>query len=478
MKSPYEVVKEQHTFPFNLYDWQDGIVTELAPIQRRGLYAQPGLGKTAISTVIALYQHIVEGYQHTIVLMPPILLLGWYRWLQKISGVTAVVYWGTPSERKLINLDRDFILMSMQIFKKDIEYLSHVFEHLRVQGIVDEATSIKNVGSDNHRMTRDFFVGRSLSLLTGTPLSTPADAYAYVKLVAPTIYRNQNHFEAVHVAEKDFFDKVTKWVNLDLLAENMLVNSVRVLKNDVLKLPLPTYVPMPYQLDPEHAKLYKKLGEEQLLLLEDGGKIDATTAQKLYQAMQQIVLNPDHFSGNEKMRSVGYDVLDEVLCEVGIAERNGRGTLVPREGSEKLIIFANYKMTMRKLLYYLEKFNVVACYGEISPGRQINNIDRFINDPTCRVLAANPISAGYGVDGVQKVCADVLFFELPRTPKDFEQAVDRVDRDGQENQVTVRIALAEGTIQVRLQENMLNADALVNRVQGGFKDLRDAIFGS
>jgi len=469
LKSPYEIVKEGYTLPFPLYPFQVEIVNSLAPLDRQGEYAQVGTGKTAMSTVIALYRNIVAGVPHTIVTMPPILLMGWYRWLQKIPGVTSTVYWGTPKERRKLDLNRAFILMSMQIFKRDIEYLTYTFEHMAVQGIVDEATSNKNVGSDNYKMTRDFYVGRPLQLLTGTPLTTPGDAYAYVKTVAPTIYRNQNHFNAVHVVERDFFDKVTKWCNLDLLAENMLVNSVRVLKRDVLtQLPPVSWVHMPYALDPAHQKLYRKLGEEQMLILETGGKIDATSAPKLYQAMQQIVLNPDHFSGDPKMRSAGLDLLDEVLAQLNTG----------KPGGDKLIVYANYKLTMRKLVEYLAPYNVVSIYGDISPGKQINNLARFIDDPDCWVLAANPISAGYGVDGLQQVCSNVLFLELPRTPKDVEQAVGRVDRDGQKDEVTVRIATAEGTIQVRLRENLLNADALVNRVQGGFQDLRDAIFGS
>jgi SNF2 family DNA or RNA helicase len=467
-KSPYEVVKEAYTLPLTLYPFQVEIVNELAPIDRDGEYAQVGTGKTPMSTIIALYRMIVAGYRHTVVAMPPILLMGWYRWLQRIPEVTSVVYWGTPKERKQINLDRDFILMSMQIFKKDLAYLADYFEHLQVQGIVDEATSIKNVSSDNYKMTRDFYVGRPLQLLTGTPLTTPGDAYAYVKTVAPTIYRNQNHFNAVHVEERNFFKKVTKWCNLDLLAENMLVNSVRVLKREVLGGMEPLYIPMPYTLDAEHQKLYHKLGNEQLLILESGGKIDATTAPKLYQAMQQIVVNPDHFSGIPGMRSTGLDLLDEVLEQLNTG----------RPGGDKLIVFANYKLTMRLLEKYLAKYNVAMIYGDVSPGKQINNLARFIDDPNCWVLAANPVSAGYGVDGLQHVCSNILFLELPRTPKDVEQSVGRLDRDGQKDRVTVRIATAEGTIQVRLKENLLNADALVNKVQGGFQDLRDAIYGA
>ena len=62
-------------------------------------------------------------------------------------------------------------------------------------------------------------------------------------------------------------------------------------------------------------------------------------------------------------------------------------------------------------------------------------------------------------------------------PRDFHQVVGRLDRDGQKLQVHVRIAKAVGTIQQRLFKNLLNKDELVNQVQGGWKDLRDAVYG-
>src|SRR5690606_29473404 len=131
----------------------------------------------------------------------------------------------------------------------------------------------------------------------------------------------------------DFFGKVTRWQNLDLLKENMKVNSARVLKEEVLhELPAITYTPLYYQLDPAHQKLYTRLADEQLLELEAGGKIDATQESALYHALQQIVVNLDHFSGNPGARSAAFDIIDQVIEEL-----DGR----------KLVLFANYRLTNR-----------------------------------------------------------------------------------------------------------------------------------
>jgi hypothetical protein len=471
--TPLDAVLEMYELPFELREYQVSTVNSLAPLPRAGYYKEVGTGKTASSTVSSLFKQMQRGNQ-TIVLMPPILIKQWFRWLAKVRRrdtgvpVSALMYRGTPKVRAGLALDTEFILMSMQIFKNDYARICGHFEGKPVTLLVDEATSIKNVTSDNHRKVRDFINAepglRELMLLTGTPLSKPGDAYAYIKLVSPQVYRNQHHFEAVHVAKKDFFGNVTQWDNLEFLAENLLLNSVRVLKHDALPyLNKPNFIPLHYELDAAHMELYRRLAQEQLLITEQGGKIDATTRSKLYTCLQQIVCNPGHFSGNPSMRSAAHELLDAVLDEL-----NG----------EKLIVAATYRMTNRGLLQYLgETYNAVGAYGEISAAQVERNKERFIDDDDCKVFVIQPSSAGYGTDGLQEVCSEVLFLETPIIARDFHQVVGRVDRDGQKDTPNIRIGIAEQTIQVRLHNDLLAGDALVNKVQGGFQDLRDAIYG-
>jgi len=461
---PYEVVKSHFTLPFELYPFQQDIVNVLSPLPRAGYYAQPGTGKTAMSTASALYKKLKGTSEVAVVTMPPILIKTWARWLARIPGIKVTQYLGTPKARAAIKLDGDFILMSIQIFKIDHVRIMAELGHKPRVLIVDEATAIKSVASDNYKKTREFADDQELMLLTGTPLSSPADAYAYCKLIAPTIYRNLRTFENVHVEERDFFNKPTKWQNLDLLADNMRVNAVRVYKRDVLKdLPPITYTPIFYDLSPDHARLYKRLADDQVLKLKDGGKIDATQATALYHALQQIIINFDVFAQDDTLLSAGYDIIEEVMDEIA---------------GGKLVIFASYRMTNRGLVKRLAKYNAVAAYGDLTSVQQARNIEQFISDPACRILIAQPISAGYGVDGLQAVCSDALFLEEPVVPRDFEQACDRLSREGQRHGVNVRIAIALKTCQVRLHNNLLAKDALVNSVQGSYQDLRDAIFGN
>jgi SNF2 family DNA or RNA helicase len=460
--TPYETVLTRHTLPFPLYPFQVETVNELAPLPKTGHYLGTGTGKTVVSTVSALYKRI-QGAKQTIVIMPPILLRGWKKWLDKIPGVVTLVYKGTPAERKALKWSGDFILMSMQIFKIDYDRITQETEGKKLVIIVDEATSCKNIASGNHKAMREFSEPHDLMLLTGTPVSSPIDVYAYTKFTAPGIYRSLAQFENIHVAERDFFKKPTAWKNLELLSENLMVNSRLVLKEDVLlDLPKVTYDPVHYDLDKAHYALYRKLANEQLLPLEDGGKIDGTTANALYHMLQQIVVNYDYFADDPKCVSKSLEIIEEVLEELA---------------GKKLMLFSNYRMTNRKLVQLLQPYGALGAFGDLSTKQQGLNIDAFIEKDKHRVICAQPSSVGYGVDGLQDVCHDVFFLEIPVIPRDFHQAVARLHREGQKHPVHVRVGVAEGTMQPRMLQSLLAKDGIVAKVQRTATDLRAAIFG-
>jgi SNF2 family DNA or RNA helicase len=481
--APYEVISELFELPHpadKLKPVQIDAINAEAPLVRGGYYAKVGTGKTAMSTVDALYQQHVGMADCHIVIVPPILVPQWVKWLNKIPGVKVVAYTGTPKARRLIDVrGAHFVVIALTIFKRDFAHIQDLFDGVNVGGLLDEATSIKNIESGNYRQVRQFFDGatprRSLKLLTGTPCNTPADSYAYIKLIAPDCYRNKQVFDSVHIGGKDFFGSITSWENLPLLKKNMEIGTVRIEKRDVFPgLPVPIYNVIEYELDPEHYALYKELCEMQILELENGGKIDATSVTKLWQCSQQIIMNWDYFSGNPEKKSAGFDLVDQVLTEI-----------VP-EG-KKLIIVANYKMTMAGLHRHLSKglligkervpLNPLLINSTVTPYQQEAAKEKFITDSACRVLELHPLSGGKGLDGLQHVCSEILFMEEPLSPIDFEQPVGRIDRIGQTETSNVRLAVAQNTIQVKLHQLVLRKDDLTTYVSGGWRSLRDAIYG-
>lgn len=462
--TPYEIVKENFDVPLTLYPFQEEAVNELSPLPSTGLYFEPGLGKTLTSTVMALYKRLT-GSDIVLILMPPLLISQWARWLSRIKNSKGqaprvVCYRGSPAQRKQISFDADFVLMGLTIFKIDHDRVVSELGRRKVHVILDEAQAIKDVGTDNYKFYRDFVSTQSHTLLTGTPLNRPDDAYSYIKLVAPSIYRNLNQFNQIHIKERDFFGNAVSYQNLELLRDNLLVNANRKTKEEVLlTLPTLTIQPLEYDLDKRHLALYRKLANEQLLKLPDGGKLDMTQANSLYHALGQIVMGWSHFAQDESLKAEGYKLVEEVLDELGNA---------------KLIVFGNYIRTNQELV---RRFNCPGIWGEISGKQKEKAIDTFITDDKCRLIVLNPIAGGVGVEGLQAVSSDALYVEPPITPAHWTQSISRIHRDGQTKPVVARMATAIGTIQQHLVKNLSAKDSLVQPLQGSRAMLQAALFG-
>jgi SNF2 family DNA or RNA helicase len=135
---------------------QSDAVNELAPLDRTGLYLEPGLGKTAVSTFCALYKLIMGQAETVLAIMPPLLVDQWAAWLSKIKRKegkqpTIHKYAGPPAKRKEIGFKTDFMLSGVQLFKQDIERFNDELGGKNIHVILDEAQCIKNVDSNNYQ---------------------------------------------------------------------------------------------------------------------------------------------------------------------------------------------------------------------------------------------------------------------------------------------------------------------------------------
>lgn len=472
---PVDLTLKLFKFPIKPYDFQKSEIDKLAWNQKAAYYWEPGTGKTLASTIHALHwftdaSQMWGSVNHWFVVVPPILIPQWEIWLNKItyreSGEKLKVtpYAGTPAQRQKISLDTDFLIMSYQILKQDYDYLYTHFKDKLYGVLADEATAVKNHESITHKAIAHLADKRPLQLLTGTPLNKPNDAYAYLKLVAPHCYSSKRAFDRAHVEEVDEWGNTTKWKNLDQLTDYMKINTSRLLRREVRKeLPPVVYTPLIYNMHREHMKLYERIAEERLVEFEDKDEIDAISASALRSALQQIIVNWAEFDGDPARKPAVLDIIEEILEELG---------------DKKLVIVANFRRSNRYLRDILrEPYGAVAIYGDVSTKEKQDSLRAFITDPKCRVILLHPESAGFGVDGLQQVCSDMLIVEAPTTPIPFQQVVARLDRDGQNDVVHVRTAIARDTVQVGMFRSLMEKDALANRIQGGYKNLKDSIYG-
>jgi len=460
-----EVITE-YQLPFSLREYQQEAIEFCSRFDRSGLFADVGLGKTVMGTLIALQHAYAESADKVIILCPPILIPQWCAWLREFEsynpGITVEAYAGTPKFRRNIDLDADFLVMSLPIFKNDFDILKKHHRRRLPFLLVDEAAAVRRPQTLNFRKVRDFSRCRGLLLMTGTPLNSPMHAYGYIKLLTPSLYRSFTAFRNTHVAKEDYWGNPIEYRELDLLRENLTQQAILIHAEDNLDLPEIIYDVVEYKLHPWHQKLYNELVEEKLLILQDR-VVDVTEATRLYHTTQQFVMAPQSYIGDETRLPSGYEIIDATLEEL--------------EG-EKLIIFSNYRLTNEQIFDYLKKKKVeaVLCYGGIGAKQQDDNLQRFLKDPTCRVLVANPGSVGVGLN-LQSASRAILFMELPLTSNTFNQAVGRIHRMGQDKSCLVRMAVARNTVQQTLRHRVVQKDDMVQMVLPSPKKLRSALYG-
>ena len=457
-----EEVLDHIKLPFKLMPKQLWALEQIVPLDRAAYFTAVGTGKTVLSTVTALKWNA----RKIVIAMPPILLDQWEMWLRSIGQTDISVYRGpkrTPSM-----LEHRWVLMSHAVFRDSFPTIKECYDIATDCLIIEESHGLKSSSSLLFKYTNQLTSPKGkLLLLTGTPTSKPIDAYAYIKLKTPSIFRSKAHFESTYVKERDIFGNVTKWGDLNRLAEDLSLQSVKLSQEDIFGDTLkPLYDPIVYALDSKHKRLYDKLAEEQLLLLESGGKIDATTSQRLYHALQQIVVNWDYFSG-EAQRPKCFDLVDEVIEQSQCME----------QGQSKLSIWVNYRRSNAAIFNYLvSRFGVkavAAAYGDVDSSKGVKAI---MDDPACRILVAHPKSAGVGLN-MQHVSNKMLFIEASTSPMEMRQTIGRIARAGQTKTPHIILATAKGTIQHKLFKDLLLNDDLVSKVERSVTSLRNEILG-
>jgi SWI/SNF-related matrix-associated actin-dependent regulator 1 of chromatin subfamily A len=103
------------------------------------------------------------------------------------------------------------------------------------------------------------------------------------------------------------------------------------------------------------------------------------------------------------------------------------------ESTDKVVVFGWHRELLTTLLCELSEFRpVIITGGTAIPDRQ-KRVDRFQNDPKCRVFLGAITAAGTGI--TLTASNHVIMAEMSWKPGENEQAIDRCHRIGQKNSV-------------------------------------------
>lgn len=311
--------------------------------------------------------------------------------------------------------------------------------------IVDESHRIKNPHAQITGALEGLPSQRRM-LLTGTPiLKHPDDLWSQLHFLHSRVC-GDNYWDFTNrfceVEEDDFGRKplgLTPSENAKKLLQKVL--SLISVGGQNQNVTLGTnLIEVPIQMTPEQRKLYYDVVR---LSLDELEKVGVTVKNAMDQIIkqQQITTNVEKFLKG-KTRNPKFDWVADWLED---------------NEDEKIVVFSKFAETVKALVENLQKRKIkCATYiGEMKGDEREHAKQMFIANHDVRVIAGTIGAMGTGVDGLQKVCNNVVFMDLDWSPGLNEQAWKRVERSGQQGVTNVWILHADKTI-----------DRYVDKVQG------------
>ena len=458
-------------FDGNLHEFQIEDLNKFGRRKKCGYFYDIGMGKTVTGALTAGY-HLLNGFDRAMVICPASLIVQWTEALKKMN-FDAIAYRGSPEERKKMNFEHDFTVMSFEIFVRDY---SRIKDLKSVYFVIDEATILSNSQNKFHKMFNGGVVKKSVKvqgrakpmivpeaynninegccLLTATPSNNPSDLYGLIKTMEPSIYTNKFQFDRIHVASTDFFGAPSEFQNLDLLRSNLEGIAAIRHASDHLDLPEKTYNVVIYDLDTEHMRLYKRLLEDRLLLFKDKIVIDALQATALWNWAQRIIVNPDAAMYNKD--PAGLALLDNIV-----------------KTNTQTLIVNKYILSNTKMMERYKSLGIGGCFGGVPRKKQDKYIEEF-KAGRLRLVCVHPKSGGVGLN--LQCCSNVVYPEIPVTSRDFRQSEGRVYRQGQQNKVVITLLVARGTIQITLLKKIMEREEINNEILQAPATLRSDLF--
>ena len=393
-----------------------------------------GLGKT-VQTIGVLTLIYPKVKKPTLIVMPRSLLFNWQNELLKFAPQLSVyTYYAGDRDIKQA-MKHQVILTTYAIVRNDIKEFSKKNFHYV---ILDESQNIKNMTTQTTQAALLLHAEHRLAL-SGTPVENNlTELYSLFRFLNPTMFGTLDDFNSRYATpiQRDN-DKDT----LLSLRKKIFPFMLRRLKKDVLKdLPDRIEQTLYVEMNQEQHDFYER--RRQYYFNQVRQTIAAEGIQKsqfiMFQALNElrrIASIPESLSDN-RIKSPKLDLLTDTLLE---AVANGH----------KVVVFFNFIAGIEQLSERLDQNGIdYACMtGSTRDRRSI--VERFQNDPQCRVMLMTLKTGGVGLN---LTAADTVFIFEPWWNKAAEeQAINRLHRFGQKAKVLSYSLITQQTIEEKIQ---------------------------
>lgn len=468
---------KQAGFNRPLKDEQKRDAKRLLKLKHGANFSVPGAGKT--TTILAVHTILKkkDRVSKLFVISPINAFISWQDEINDIFGDRAFKV--LRLQRKHIEdysaLDKigpDIVLVNYEKLRRDVSQLVPFFINNSVHLILDESHRVKS-GMNNisySQIIKLADLAKRRDILSGTPM--PQN---YLDL--------EPQFDFLWPGEMVIPDQNSKDNDVVVTNVNQAIDGlfVRTTKNELgLDDPLIDYKVLP--MGKIQAELYRLFKSETARTIAGMDKptvynfrrIGRSVVKLLQASTNPMLLTSKDEYGEETLPLPQNREFWELLEDFQKYEKPVKieylkqrvDELAQEDPKNKILIWSYFVRNILILEKLFARYNPVAIYGGVPTGSDEDEANRegrirkFHEDPTCRVMIANPQACGEGIS-LHKVCHYAIYLDRNFNAAFFLQSIDRIHRLGLEKGI-------ETKIEILICENSID-EVLITRLNDKIK---------
>ncbi len=488
-RNPIKKIPKYKKHALKLYPFQMEGINHIEYLNGRALLADVmGLGKTIQALGWIQFR---KDLNKILIICPSSLKINWQK--EFSTWVTRNLSIEILEGKTAYKINSDVVIINYDILN---EWKETLIEQGFETCIADEIHFCKNPRSK--RTTAFKAITKmipNLIGLTGTPIENdPMEIYHIVNLINKNIFPNyirfiQRYCNAKQVNQRVKGGKVRKiWKSSGVTntkeLHRILVKTIMIrrLKKDVdLQLPPKVYSTVPIRIDnkaeykkaeddfikyiqKEFDRKVKKSFEKELANFDDQYGITSKmivetmlTKKEVKKAKQKKIEAISKAPALAKIQAL------KLLAAEGKMNEVIQWTSNFLESGEKLIIFAVNKVIVKRLMDAFP--HAVKIDGSVSAKQRDKAVEKFQNDPKCKLFIGNIKAAGVGL--TLTAASNVAIIQFPWNPGEISQAEDRAHRITQKKKVWIYKFVAKDTIEERIVQLLESKQNEIDKIIDG-----------
>lgn len=310
--------------------------------------------------------------------------------------------------------------------------------------IVDEIHKAKNGQSQQGKALRTLKTPIRIGL-SGTPMNKAEDLWnilTWLGVEKRSFYSFKNTY-CIMGGYGGY--KVVGHKNLESLNAELSSVMLRRRKDEVLDLPPKV-----------HSTEYVELTSKQQLIYRD-------IKNGIIADLENILLSVNPLSCTLRLRQLTGGLFTEENPKLERLEDMLSEEIIPN--GYKAIIFSQWSKITEVYRKALQRYNPIYITGDVSPEDRLKEVERFQNDPSCKLAIGTIDAMGTGL--TLNKASYVFFIDKKWNSGDNAQAEDRAHRIGTAGTVNVISLVAKGTVDEGIEEYLIDNKDLFERIVDG-----------